>query len=929
MKKLVLFFVFINSVLNSQETLSPEKSVSFGLNNHTNRDEAFFTNIDNELNTILVGTTERDSTFTDILTTKLDLNYNFIWQKRFSLPTNLSYDLPLKSFINSNNDIFIIGRSSFIQSSRNGLIFIIKYNKDGNIVYQKNIGNIDGSDYTDFTQFEILLNDDDSINLFYQTNYYHQDNNGNQTGERTSTFNLLRIDSLGNTISSINYEAEYTEFKSVIKNNILYVLIKKENSDNTYNFHLYKLSFLENNINIFDITDENFVNFMNYADLEFKTKITVLNNSLYINSFNNNGYSQIKDQILFSKFNLDGVLSYSFVSSENKKYFFLGSFIKEGEEKINFLVNNLESDLLQSLTVENNNQIIEFDVMNNLGTGFKINNDNSFFITTNNSSIKLFSSDLLELNSFTTSNTYNLIDFSKIDNNSITSFGIIFNKMYPESNYYTQLDQIAEKINVESIEKNYVFSGEGTSKSFQQTIYIDNNNNYIVLSAEKLGPECNGAGCNNAPFGNRIIKYDSNLNIIWELDLTEDSYNITSSYNFKNNVKIDSNNNIYLSLKNKERSKSFLYKVNPNGIIEYKKEVVHSKEIVINENANKIYVISGVLTYTDQTTWQTNNWTEIATFKLSDGELITSKIYDFLKHYNHFIYNDSLHTYFINNGVGSNYTDEYFLSLYNEENQLYERKLNLLKPGYLSPFKSIIKNDGTLIFTSQHSGLSQYRKFHKINRLNEYTNYPTDYHYRDLFLFNNKILTFEDNSKTLKTFNETFNEINSFQIDDTYQLYYNFFNDKVLLQANNKVIFLNQNLNIINEYKLPYLFEWNYNFDNYQNLIIVNNFGKSIYFNPHYSWLRGRVSKYNINSILNLNSFNNNKNNIKIYPNPSKGEYIIDIENLKKIDVYDINGKYFKSFYSKKIDIIKFKKGIYLLKIYTLKNIFNFKILKN
>ena len=169
MKKITLILLLFSQICLNQELLTPEKTISFGLNSQTNRDEAFFTKIDSQKNIILVGTTERDSTFTDILITKLSLNYDQIWQKRVSVPTNLSYDLPLKLLIDNEDNIFVVGRSSFNESFSNGLLFIAKYDKNGKNIFYKTIGNIDGSDYKDFVQMDALLNSDNSLSLYYRT----------------------------------------------------------------------------------------------------------------------------------------------------------------------------------------------------------------------------------------------------------------------------------------------------------------------------------------------------------------------------------------------------------------------------------------------------------------------------------------------------------------------------------------------------------------------------------------------------------------------------------------------------------------------------------------------------------------------------------------------------------------------------------------
>ena len=219
MKKTLLFILFVLSFNKSfsQEIVPPLISKSFGLNHHTNRDIAYFSHVDSEKNLIVIGTTEKDSTFTDILTLKLDKENNLIWQKKHSIETNLSYDIPLKSYINSNDEIYIIGRSSFNQSYSNGLIFIIKYNKDGNIIYNKTLGNINGTEFLDFGYFDSELNADGSLNVVYSPNNY-------QSGTTPHLFKFLKFSADGELLNSFS--------KEIIKQDIIGKII----SDNFYFF---------------------------------------------------------------------------------------------------------------------------------------------------------------------------------------------------------------------------------------------------------------------------------------------------------------------------------------------------------------------------------------------------------------------------------------------------------------------------------------------------------------------------------------------------------------------------------------------------------------------------------------------------------------------------------------------------------------------
>jgi len=111
MRLTFILVLLITSIGYGQAELPPINTTSYGLNSHTNRDISYFTQTDSNKNVINLGTTERDSTHTDLVITKFDSNLNLSWQSRFSLDTDQSYDNPLDMYIASNNNVIIVGRS--------------------------------------------------------------------------------------------------------------------------------------------------------------------------------------------------------------------------------------------------------------------------------------------------------------------------------------------------------------------------------------------------------------------------------------------------------------------------------------------------------------------------------------------------------------------------------------------------------------------------------------------------------------------------------------------------------------------------------------------------------------------------------------------------------------------------------------------------
>lgn len=76
----------------------------------------------------------------------------------------------------------------------------------------------------------------------------------------------------------------------------------------------------------------------------------------------------------------------------------------------------------------------------------------------------------------------------------------------------------------------------------------------------------------------------------------------------------------------------------------------------------------------------------------------------------------------------------------------------------------------------------------------------------------------------------------------------------------------------------------------------------------------------NVNTVIENNLCN-------VYPNPSNGYLFVEVDNLKKIEIYNYTGKYMMSSSSKYVDLTDKPKGIYFLRIYTYNNILTKKII--
>ncbi|MFD1314776.1 T9SS type A sorting domain-containing protein [Namhaeicola litoreus] len=904
----LFFFVFTQSY--SQDLLLPQLRSSFGLNHHTNRDVSYFTHVDSDKNTLIIATTERDSTFTDILTTKLDENYNLIWKNIFSIETNLSYDIPLKSFLNSNNELYIIGRSSFNQSKRNGLIFIVKYSASGERLYEKTIGELDGSNYFDFGYMDVDLNADGSLNLVYSPL--------NQANFESNNFIFLKIDNQGNLVHSFTKEIIHNGIVGKIDSGIFYFLIStpSQNDSSQNAFKLYKIE--ESNIETsIQFDDPNFITYYNGAVLPDDVKITIDadKNCYLVCPFATSDFNTNFDKIHFSKINNNNEIVIATTTSDSDRYYLIDSFIHEEYGNV-VIANNLTKNSLHFLTVDENNDwksIVNHDNM--LATGFKKNSDGSFFITTSNSNIRLFSKELNELKSFHNSNTYELVDFAKINGNSISSVGTSYQKMFPKSDFYSQTNIHAEKLSDSQIENKYFFSGKGTSRAIPQEVIIDNDNNYLVFVAEKMGPEYLAIGGVDPPLSIRVLKYDQNLNELWEVQMPK--FIIGKEYF------IDENNFLYVNLRDYENNENYdLFKISPSGKVDFLNNSYNAYKLFWH--GSYIYISTDIFSNS------TTNKKHFFIYKLDKetGNLMEETKIDSEKFFEFFAVDEDI--YFYTGGGVLDRPNQ--INLYKNGEKLFTRDL----PTNNGLSVEEIDTNGTLMFLTNN--FSSYR-INKLNINNFYNYYNTSsrilhaktFKDKNIFLYvdSNNSIVLDQNLKFVSYSDDLTSYYPYLMKWGDYILFGNYFDNRIRI--------IDHNGKVLNDFttQIPLHKVFVNKVDKQDNLIMAGQHGNKAYVYNEYSWYKGFIHKYgSINKVLSNEEFyfNSPDDEIIVFPNPTSDRIDVNIPNQKivKIDVYNVTGKRLKEFTTSQIDISNLNTGIYYIKIFTKSNlILHSKVIRN
>ena len=836
MKYFTFLVLLISTSLSSQEYLTPIEANSFGLNNHTNRDVSYFTKVDNSNSIVNVSTTERDSTYTDILISKFDADLNLSWQKRHSINTGLSYDIPLDLYLDSNNNIIVVGKSSFKQSNRNGLIFVIKYNALGNILWEKTLGNIDGFDYYDYSFYSSSF-ENDALRIVYAK--FHQG--------IPIPINYITIDDSGNITETLTSNFRIDGAISVYKNGIYYTFVRVDEDDGNYNDQFYLIKKNQTSETIYHLNYLDNFAFENFSPVIDYYKINVDNEeNIYLvkTKEEGNGF------ITYTKVNALGEIEFTKQIPENQNY--IGSKIDENNSLNLIFYNQLDSSISQKVIDNNGNESVleEFNFPNYAGGDLKDNN--TLFVINSLNDIILFDQNLTLVNSFKFSNYYELSDIAKLDNSNIVTSGTTYDKMYPESDYLSQRNITLEKIDNIQINNYYLFSGEGTSKVTKPMVMIDNDNNYLILSEEQMGPRNNQIGGSRPPINKSVYKYDSDLNLLWRTEIPH--YIFTES-----NFLIDNDNNLFINSQSHDSNEPgyFITKISPEGNIIFQKlsSAYGAREMHFDKNQNLV-----------RTTWPNRinshiDETNIYTHNSDSGELISTTTiegYEFIRSYKAPT-GDSYMFFYAVEDPSDNSKQK--MRVYKNLDLEFTINLNVTGTNgeiFISPLTNGVDDNGNLFFSS-YGG-------HNDNRIHKVT-LSGDYQYQDIEneltrmtvlgngdLFFMQEITSEDGKLSL--FDNDLNLLQEFS--------QNFFKHSILFEYKDflfvndypfheytdyYVNVLNRNGQQIDKFRLPSNLSYA-KIDQNTDLILTGLFGNQIYLYTFYGWYRGLLHKYSYDGPL-------------------------------------------------------------------------------
>lgn len=908
--RLLAILFLLTSKSYSQDFITPSLKNSFALNHHTNRDVDYFSMVDHNENIISIATTERDSTFTDILTTKLDVDLKELWQKRFSLETSLSYDIPLNSIIDDNNNIYIVGRSATDQSSQNGLLFVVKYDTNGKELWFLNLDDYNDSLSDDYLYQNSFIDDNGFLHIV------HAKSNQTYTAAKFYFYTINKSGVITETFSRedlVNdFDSEFTElsYEFFYKNNEYYLLYRRYDYSSGYDHFIKKIN--NNSLENYPLNaliDANDTSFFSQGKFEVDS-----NSNIYL------GYqSSNSDVFKLLKIDSTGDLIYNIVSPASYDKDILALYLNKNSN-----LSILSNSKITASSEEKTLNLLVYDdygnIMNDINTtstfvnGLKAYPEDQSILVFSNGNFKLFDNTSLNLISEFSGAYNNFNDFNKINHSSLVFSRTTFQQMYTGSDFATQQDLEIKKIDNSQVLNTYNFSGVGTSKAYNQIILLDHNNNTLIIAQEKLGPDNLSIGGSRAPINRSLYKYDTNLNLLWHTDFSN-SIVETNTDSDKNYI-LDANNNIYLNTEYSNNQTKYyeLIKISENGTIVFQVPSYRSIHLYFDQN-NNLNMVSPPGMDDDDTI--------IYTINPNDGTLLSSKVFEGLAFMESFLSrsgNSYIYMYTGDNSYGDTSPK---LKIYKNLNLEFET--NLAMTGtYESIDYYAVNNNGDFNFSSSWAQINL--KLHSITLQNEYKFINLSEKISRLITTSNDNIFTLNESGYIKIYSNNLNLLAS-----STKTYYDI---PYLLEVGN-YIFLNTywdnivkvfdyNAVEINEFKLPSFLSFEYaTTDSNNDLILTGKNGNQIYTYQEYSWARGFVHKYDFSNfnLSTLIKYEIDAHQLAVFPNPTNPtSSIIKIDNLNhsilNVKFYNLNGTFLFNTKESTIDISNLPPSIYLLKIY-------------
>jgi hypothetical protein len=614
MKKLFTCFYLFTLIypLTGQITqnLLAEWEVSNGNHEHTGRDELSLSIKDAENSVFVAASVERDSSFADIFIQKISATGAPLWQFKYSSGLELDYDRPVKMLTAPNNDLYILGRTTY--ATNQGIGYILKLDAGGGLEWVLNMADETIAHHF-YNFFDAYLDENGLLQVTYTCRA--DDLSTNPIFFSPAPTFFMTVDPAGSVIHSFqktgigqptqSFAYGVNEYSDPAGNFVF--IMRDEEIFNKY--YLRKIHPVTGADTILPVSEallsEAEKETLHYIDWEF----IKLNDQGDIFAASNSAFGPV-DKFFFARLNADGVVQYAWGSSAFVPFAGFQDFFPLDTSVVltglygpdfqysTFLWNISDSgQMLDSKTLSYNGDLIPQRL---------IPQDSFFFMHAisqaghNAYVYKLADNlDIFWTHRLNTPAGYDLggIDVLETDSQHVVATGTLGAKKHANSLFVSEKDIFVEQFTPGNpgYDWQFVYTDEGTS--YVQTIRhaVLKNGNIAVVTAEKAGPEASfSGGSTAAPSYYYIYQYDPAGNFLTKTQ-SPVQVNIFHYYDI---VQSDGAGNMYVPCL-RDFNSNMILKVNEQGIPVDSVVVSGGIGRFMVSDDGRVCVVSDVITLTD------------------------------------------------------------------------------------------------------------------------------------------------------------------------------------------------------------------------------------------------------------------------------------------------------------------------------------------
>jgi Secretion system C-terminal sorting domain len=920
MKKIYLLLLCISFASFGQNYLEPTLKKSIGIKHHTSRDVAKYITKDSNNNTILTISTERDSTFADVQTIKLDSNLQEIWSMRYSADTYLSYDEIQGTTLDSQNNIYTWMRSftstGYYGGDAKGVV--IKYDTSGAFKWDLDLG---------ICTIELVAADlDNQLHIVYKTIstgpyqvIWHFATVG-QDGAIVNEFTHANIMPTGADANL--YDLVY---KLYLKGNQYYCVYRylDESSSGGGNFKHFIKKISPDEIQTYSINAFLTPSATNFFGQHY-FDVNLSNNSLYL------AYNLPENKFRAMKLNSDGGLVFTTESAIGYNSALTGMFIatdgKMGLLHNSKLTASAEQSSLTKTVYNDTGGIAENYTTSNYFADVTRLVGTENIIAYTNGSFTLFDTHLQPVTAYSV--FYNeLTDFLYLNNNSLLVINNQFSTMFPGSYQYAQANVQVDKIQGAAVAATYTFNGEGTSKMGGTKLVVLPDNTSYMITEHKLGEDTYVIGAPSPPTTSVIIKYDQELNQVWQLD---SPYYIINPNGFLNYYVTGTDNSLYINcITDYETMQYRLVKINPDGTIAFDMPSVQAENIYRDQNGN-INILQEEDTITP---FYTKN-VHIFTYSGTTGVFVSDVIFFDRYYFGNKLTDGHSYVYMSNGWTYNPDTQSKNIYTYKNLEQISSHELDVMDQVE-SARPLCILSDGTLYI--HISKWPQETRIAKLSTNGNFTVYPMPADILAANVLANGTAFVYHSDGSLKIYNTDFGVIYNNPNMDAGLLQLTPAGNNMLISSTDEdasVIAMSQTGENLANFRIQgRLDDYLSGFDSNGNLIVSGSFGRQLTTYSYIAWNRGFIHKYDIQGqILSGNEVKQtDTGKISVFPNPGTGliHIISDNKIIERAALYDLTGKKIQNINKVMFDISGLQAGLYVLRCETDKGPESIKIIKH